>query len=121
MMPEPTRGGDLHPGRTGVQVLLEDVDHVLPGLPVGRNSDVPLYRSLSRVVGGEDAAEIPLEPVAQQFQVADPASDILDRIEDIAHLEAVRRRRHQLHQPVDVGVTKFAEPVTAKRSNPDST
>jgi len=45
-----------------------------------------LDRLDTRIVGGQDQVQVPLEPVQQEPQVAHSSADVLIGIEDIAHV-----------------------------------
>src|SRR5437899_7441037 len=73
--------------------------HVRLRFRIRRNPSVPPDRLHARVVRRERERKVAVVAVDQVPQVADPALDVLARIEDVADAELRRRRGHELHQP----------------------
>src|SRR3989454_933119 len=73
--------------------------HVRLRFRIRRNPSIPPDRLHARVVRRERERKVAVVAVNQVPQVADPALDVLARIEDVADAELRRRRGHELHQP----------------------
>jgi len=76
----------------------EDARHVAAGLPVGRNAAVAVDGVLAGIVGGQGERGIFVVAGEQLLEVSGSPLEVLARIEDVPHLEALGGLGHQLHE-----------------------